>query len=40
MSGDKGRPCPHENIGTELVMQDGKVVSASTKCDDCGKRLT
>lgn len=32
--------CKHENISTELVMDNGKVVSSHTKCDDCGKRLS
>lgn len=32
--------CKHENIGTEIIMKDGKVVSTHTTCDDCGKRLS
>lgn len=32
--------CKHENLSTEMEMRDGKIIKVSTRCDDCGKKLT
>lgn len=31
--------CPHENIGVEIIYENGVRVSSKAKCDDCGKSL-